>query len=411
MRRFLDDRFGRIALWLGFLVVHALLVAQVWLAPLAPFNDVIVVYRDWMLRGIEQGVWVGIDVPFVYPPLALAPMLAATVLGLDVVAYGWAWLLIVTLLDAAALAVLTLRGEAAARRRGMIAAWWWIGFLLLLGPVGLARLEAITAPLAIIAVRLMLERPAVAGALLAIGAWIKIWPGALIAATVIALRTRAWVLLGALLVTVPLLALGLILGGGTELFGFLGGQTGRGLQVESLLAAPWLIGAAIGAPGAEIVWNAGLNTFEVDGPGAAALSDWSTPILLALAAALLVLGVLARRTAPLETLVLLSVALVAVLVVTNKVGSPQFTAWLAGPLVLVLLLAPRVEGVSRARAFVPAILALSIAGLTQLVYPTGYDRLLAAEPLLVAVLLVKHALWIVLAGWATVGLVRLAARR
>src|SRR5690606_32489932 len=101
-------------------------------------------------------------------------------------------------------------------------------------------------------------------------------------------------------------------------------------------------------------------------------------LLLAAAAALLVLGLLARRRDALAALADVSVGLVAVLVVTNKVGSPQFTAWLAAPIVLAILLAPRAEALARSRAFVPALLALAIAGLTQLVYPTLYDLVLVA---------------------------------
>ena len=383
-----------------------MLVWQVWTGPLAPFNDVIVVYRDWVALGLTTGAWVGLALPFVYPPLALAPMVAAAVFGLDAGAYGWGWLVLVVALDAVALVILVRRGGPAQRRRGAIASWWWLAFLLLLGPVGLARLEAVTAPLAIIAVRLIIERPAVAAALLAIGAWIKIWPGALLAAAVIALRARLRLIIGAAIATALVLLAGLALGGRGELLGFLSGQTERGLQVESLFAAPWLVAASLGAGDAEVVWNAGINTFEVVGAGAATASEWSTPLLLAAAAALLVLGLLTRRRDALAALAHLSVGLVAVLVVTNKVGSPQFTAWLAAPIVLAILLAPRVEALTRSRAFVPAVLALALAGLTQLVYPTLYDLVLVAHPAAVALLLAKHVLWLVLLGWSVAGLVR-----
>ena len=404
VRRLLDDRRGRIVVWVAFVLVHAFLVLQVWTWPLAPFNDVIVVYRDWVALGLTSGAWVGLSLPFVYPPLALAPMVAAAVFGLGSTAYGWGWLLLVVLLDALALAVLTARGDALRRRRETIAAWWWLAFLLLLGPVGLGRLEAITAPLAIIAVRLLLERPAVAGALLAVGAWIKIWPGALLAAALVTLRSGLRVLLGGVVATALILLVGLALGGRAELLGFLAGQADRGLQVESLLAAPWLVAVALGLPGAEVVWNHGINTFEVAGPGVEALAAWSTPVLVVSVLVLLVLGLLARRRDPLAALVPLSVGLVAVLVVTNKVGSPQFTAWLAAPIVLAILLAPPAPVVRDSRAFLPGVLALALAGLTQIVYPTTYDLLLAGYPVIVAILVVKHVLWLVLLGWAVVRL-------
>jgi len=411
VRRHLDDALGRIALAAAFVAVHAVLIVLLWTDPHAPFNDVIGVYRDWVAAGVETGRWVGIAVPFVYPPLALAPMLVAGIAGVDAGAYGWAWLGLVVLLDAVAVLVLASRGDRGARRRGVLAAWWWLAFLLLTGPVALARLEAITAPIAIIAVRLLLERPAIAGALLAAAAWMKIWPGALLAAAVVTLRARWRVLASGLLATAAVLLLWLALGSRGELLGFLTGQTARSLQVESLLAAPWLVAVALGAPGAEIVWNQELITFEVSGPGVAELAAWSTPLLLLGAIVVLLLGVLARRGGALAALTLTSLGLAAVLVVTNKVGSPQFTVWLAAPVVLAILLARRRGSMRDARASLPAVIGLVIAGLTQLVYPSGYDLLLEAQPLMVLVLLVKHVLWLVLLGWSLAGLVRLARER
>ena len=408
--RWLSGWRGCLALWAAFLALHAWLALLLWAGPLQPFNDVTVIYRDWVAAGLRANEWVGLQLPFVYPPLALAPMVAAAAFGVSASAFGWTWLALVALLDAVAVLVLSAAGGPGARRRGTLAAWWWLAFLLALGPVALGRLEAVTAPLAIIAVRLLVGRPAVAGALLAAAAWMKIWPAAILAAAIVALRRRAAVLAAALLASLVVIGVDLVLGGGRQLLSFLDDQQGRGLQVESLLAGPWLLAAALGAPGVRVVWNAGINTFEIAGPGTEVAGALSTPLLLAISVLLLGLGVLAvvRRRPPLDVLVPLALAMVAAFVVTNKVGSPQFAAWLAAPVVLALLAARRAS--SRRAATRLAVAGLVLALLTQCVYPFWYDAVLSAWMPVVVVLELRNLLWLLLLGWGALQLARRARR-
>ena len=89
----------------------------------------------------------------------------------------------------------------------------------------------------------------------------------------------------------------------------------------------------------------------------------------------------------------LVLTLVLVLMVVNKVGSPQFSSWLAAPIILGLTL-------EASKWRVPAVLGLIIAGLTQLVYPYFYRSLLMADPWLVGVLTLRNGLEIVLLCWA-----------
>jgi hypothetical protein len=82
----------------------------------------------------------------------------------------------------------------------------------------------------------------------------------------------------------------------------------------------------------------------------------------------------------------LSLAFVTALIVTNKVGSPQFVSWLAPPVVLWLVLARR-GGPSAA---VPAALAVGIAALTQVIYPWEYQALLGVEPWMLVLITVRN---------------------
>ncbi len=98
----------------------------------------------------------------------------------------------------------------------------------------------------------------------------------------------------------------------------------------------------------------------------------------------------------------LSLGLVVVMLVFNKVGSPQLVTWLAVPLVFGLARRPARE------LALPLSVALVIAAATQLVYPYLYDRLLVLDPVVLVLLTIRNALFLVLLGWVTTRLVRLA---
>ena len=100
----------------------------------------------------------------------------------------------------------------------------------------------------------------------------------------------------------------------------------------------------------------------------------------------------------------LALTLVVLLIVTNKVGSPQFQTWLIAPVVLWIVL-------DRVRARILAVVVLALCVLTCLVYPLGYDALLRAEVLPVAVLTVRNLLLLVLLILGVRALVRVPATR
>ena len=63
------------------------------------------------------------------------------------------------------------------------------------------------------------------------------------------------------------------------------------------------------------------------------------------------------------------------LIVSNKVGSPQFITWLAAPTVLVVL----VHGLAEVRQQLLPLLMVTIAALTHLVCPIFYGELMNGE--------------------------------
>lgn len=211
-------------------------------------------------------------------------------------------------------------------------------------------------------------------------------------------------LLTAVIVSGGVIALLLLLGADTEILGFLTEQTGRGLQIEAVAATPFLWLAVAGA--ARIEYSFEILTFQITAPGVDAVAAALTPLMaLSVLAVTAVGAVKAMRGATFPRLFPpLALTLVALLIVTNKVGSPQFQTWLIAPVILWLVL-------DRVRARTPAVLVLALCLLTCLVYPLGYDALLRADALAVAVLTVRNVLLLVLLVVGVRALVRVPATR
>ena len=380
----------RVLLWAGFVAVHAWLVYICFAAIGWPLGDVDVVYLGWATDAASGQALVGITAPFVYPLLAFVPIFAALAFG--TASYTATWLGIVTLLNAVAFAALTGRGRGP---RALLAAAWWLAFLVLLGPIALARIDSITAPLVILAVLWLRTRPVWGTVILTIATWVKIWPIALVASLVIASKQRMRALYAFLGTSAAIVVTALSLGSGLRVFSFISEQTNRGIQIESPVGAIWMVQAALRIPGSYIYYDHDILTFQVVGPGSAIAVALMTPALALCIAAVLLIAVRATRAgASFERLFPpLALALVVTLMAVNKVGSPQFVIWLAAPTILGILL--------RGRGWrTPTILVTVIAGLTQLVYPYLYDWLLVANPLMVLALSARNVLEFVLLAWA-----------
>lgn len=385
---------SQLLLWVAFVLVHLWLGLLALFAPGLPLGDVTLVYKFWVEQAFDNGLWVGIDSAWVYPILALVPMLAASAFGLE--QYGATWLTLVLMLNAVAFGFITGWGRRPDR---VVVGWWWIAFLFLLGPIALARIDAITVAIAIVGVLLIATRPMLASALLAVATWVKVWPAALVLAAIIAVRARLKVIAGAVLVTLVVLVGALLLGASRSVFSFITEQTGRGLQIEAPISTIWMWMARAEVPGGFVYYDKDILTFQVAGPGATTAAAVATPLM---AVAALVVAFLAFRAvragaAASELLAPTMLAFVTVLIAFNKVGSPQFVSWFAVPIVLGLSMSAAGLG----RSFrTPATIVLVIAALTHLVYPYFYGWLLALDVVMLSTLTARNILYFVLLGWA-----------
>jgi hypothetical protein len=387
-----------ILLWAAFILVHLWLAAINLYGPGQPLGDVTNVYKFWTDQLVIAHFREGIDGPWVYPILAILPMLAARAFGPEF--YAGTWLGIVMLLDAIAFGVITGWGK---NRENTAVAWWWVVFLLLLGPIALGRIDSITAPIAIVGILLVATRPRVATVILTIATWIKVWPAALLAAILISVRGRVHVVTAAALTSAAIVAVALSLGAGTNVVSFVSQQTERGLQVEAPISTIWLWRAFAGVPDTVVYYDQAFLTWQLRGAGVDVAGVLMNPLMMLVVVAITLLALLAARNrvpAP-DLLPTLSLAYVVALIAFNKVGSPQYITWLAIPVILGLA----TNAAGRGRSFrTPAIMVAVLAALTQLIYPYLYGYLLGLFPAMLLVITARNILYFVLLGWAIAGL-------
>ena len=367
--------FGLISLWLGW---------QGYVAEAVPYGDVSFVYEFWAGQAAGGAGIVGIDSQWVYPAVALVPILLPLFAGPGLYPIGW--IVLVTLLNAGAFAYLLYSAQGTQRNTlQRTAAWWWLVFMLLLGPIAVARLDSIVTPLAIVGLLMAVQRPAIAGALLAIATWIKVWPAALIAAVLVAVHKRKTVLISVLVTSAVVIAIAVILGGAANIFSFLGQQTTRGLQIEAPLATPFLWLAAFHEQGYAVYYDTVILTFQVMGEGTGVAADLSSLLLGLGFIGTLMWGLWLHRRGsdPSHVLPAVALSLTVVLIVFNKVGSPQYIGWLAAPIIAGLVLEQR-------RFFAPAVIALVLGALTQAFYPYLYNGLLNVQPLELSILTLRN---------------------
>ncbi|MDQ1529766.1 MAG: hypothetical protein QOH77_1556 [Actinomycetota bacterium] len=388
---------SRLALWLAFVIAHLWLGFLNLNAQGLPLGDVTFNYQYWAQQADFGTYYVGIDSVWVYPIVALVPMVVVGIFGFQ--NYAGAWLSLIFVLDAVAFLVMVGWRRGGTGSRSTTIGWWWIAFLLLLGPIAMGRIDSVTIPIAIVAVLFVAVRPRLASVLLTLATWIKVWPAALIAAILIASKARVRVFVAAAITSVVIIAVALALGSGANVFSFITQQTGRGLQVEAPISTLWMWLSYARVPGAFVYYDQDILTFQVAGPGTEVAASVMSPLLGVAILAIAALGILAaRRRAPVtELLAPLSLALITGFIGFDKVGSPQYMTWLAVPVILGLA----TNAMGHGRSFrTPAILALVIGALTQTFYPYLYTSLLELDPTLLLVLTARNTLIFVLLVWS-----------
>ncbi|MDR0488113.1 MAG: DUF2029 domain-containing protein [Propionibacteriaceae bacterium] len=281
---------------------------------------------------------------------------------------------------------------------------YWIWFVVATGPIIYMRLDFLTAALSAAGlIAIVRAHRFASGAMIGMGAAIKLWPALLWPATMKDKRALRQASLGFFGVGSFLAVASLIYAGWERLVSPLDWQSDRGLQIESIFATPVMVARWFDSstPQEWTVYISKYNAFEILGPWTITLTHIATiaTIIGGLTMLVLYLGWLFRRDrTPIEAGTLMIVATL-IMIITNKTFSPQYMIWLGGPVAALLTISDRhpstlpnqghlfslisasghltredhlLVPLSLARHI--AIWTLILATLTQLVYPILYPH-------------------------------------
>ncbi|MFJ8821780.1 glycosyltransferase 87 family protein [Streptomyces sp. NPDC102467] len=326
-------------------------------------------YARWNVT-LSHGTFPTGDPLWQYPPGAGPVLLAPDLLpGLT---YFQAFVTLTLATDALVTYVL-VRGSRDPR-----GAWLWTAGLPLLLHIPLARYDIEVTALAVLALLTLHRSPRLAGTFAALGALVKVWPALTLLGAPRGRTTRqAWTAaLAAAAALILVLALAF-----RSPFSFLRGQSGRGVQIESLGGTALMLARRAGWPG-RVRYQYGAMEFV--GPYVGVVAALSLAATAAAFGVLLWWRLRARRFSAATPY---DAALCAVLMftVTSRVISPQYLIWLLGLAAVCLT--------SRHTTQRPvALLVLAAAAVSALAYPVLYEDVKTGTWPGVAVMAVRNAL-------------------
>ncbi len=370
------SRLPTLALLVGWILSRTAMVAVVgwsgYPSPGAVTSDTRL-YASWAAV-LRAGHFPSGDPSWQYPPGAAGVLVAPSLPG------GSYHTTFVATMLAVDLAVLLALLRRASRGDGRAAAWTWVVGIAAVGPVALNRFDL--APTALAIAGLLASSPFAAGVWLGVGGLVKLWPALLVMgvrergapvralATVVAVGTAALAALAAV-------------GRLGEALAFVTHTRDRGLQIESVVATPYLLVHAFSPDAGGLRVTRRFGAYEVVGRFVDLGVLLTTLATLAGLTAYAVLALRRRGAAPSDRSGL-AFAAVLLLIVTSKVLSPQYLVWAVG-VGAVTQLAPA----SQRR--LPVALVVLAAALTQGVFPGTYLSLLHARPAAVVLLAVRNA--------------------
>ncbi|MEV6565081.1 glycosyltransferase family 87 protein [Streptomyces kronopolitis] len=364
-----------VAAWAVTRAVVLLCVLRVLVLPGPDVTtDVSVIYQGWF-DVLRSGTFPRADVTWQYPPAAALAILSPALLPfLD---YAPAFFTLVLLTDAVVLALFLRAGRRPGHRPA--GAWVWIAGVALLGPTAYARYDLMVTAVAVAALFAAVRRPRVAGALIALGALLKVWPALLLTGAAVRGR-RARALWWSAAATAAGLTLFFVAAAPGAL-AFLTFQRDRGTEVESLGALVFHVARHFGWPG-RVLLNYG--SLEFLGPGVALAGTVALTLSLVAAGWLFLWRVRAGTPGP-ATLCEAAFTATLLFTTTSRVISPQYMLWLVG-------LAAVCVTVRGCRQTPAAVLVLLATGVTLLEFPVRFADVVSSAPTGIALLVVRNGL-------------------
>jgi glycosyl transferase family 87 len=335
------------------------------------------IYQRWYACCFAHGSFPLADPMWQYPPgAALVLWLPGRLPG----GYVNSFVFLVIGCDLAITLMLAARG----RRGGSLAgAWYWVCGVPLLGAVAITRFDMVPVALSVAAVCLT-GRGVVRGALAGAGAAVKVWPVTVLAGLAPGQGRRGLAAAAAVFAAVCVLF-------GTQTASFLAHQADRGAEIESVAATPFMIGRQAGWHGT-VLFRFG--AYQLSGAHVALAQDASRLGLILVTAAVLGWRLLIAagrlRWRP-EFLADAPLAATLMFLVVSPVLSPQYLLWVTG-------LAAACLATGRTTQRPAALAVLAAAGLTQLIFPTGWLSLISGSDVATGVLAARNMLLVLAAA-------------
>lgn len=358
------------AVVVGWLATRLLILLQVliWADNFLP--DVRL-YSTWTILLADRQFPVG-DAYWQYPPGAGVLFALSRFAGPDPV---FGFVVLAFLADLALVLLLMNTGRKLSGIGRFDGAWAWVIGGLAVGPVLVARFDIFPTVFAVAAV-LLATKPVRSGVMAAIGALLKVWPILMLA--VISRRQLPKAVIAALATAVVgVLAINAWASGGIS---FLGEQSSRGLQIESVGSLPYMIAGALGFE-QNVVLRYGAYEFVMSGVGLIGLAITAIGLVLFATVAVLRLAGRLEQTPPGD----IALALILIAVATSRVFSPQYDIWIVG-LGAACMADPR----SRLRRVVVALIVMS--AVTSIIFPWAYGSLMETAPYAVALQVIRIVL-------------------
>ncbi len=336
-----------IATRVGILWVATRVVALLSIFLTQRLMDDVWIYEGWM-SFLGHRDFPLFDHKWQYPPGAGAFLVVPHLLSGH---YAVSFMTSMVLIDAAIMGALLI-ARFRSPHVSWKGAWLWAAAAIVIGPIMFTRFDLLPTFFAIAAI-LLVARPAMSGASAAVGLFTKVWPGLMVLVIPRASLRRGTT---SFVLTCLGLAAAFVVFFHNS-FSFLGNQTARGLQVESVGALPYVL---YHLTGHVVDVHLSYGSMQVTMAGAEIIG--TTLTLLGLA--LIVVIAFWRLSGRLDKVPAGDVGLAVVLVslATSRVYSPQFNIWIIGVTCAALL-----SGATRMRRVAVILIAVSI--LTQLVYP------------------------------------------
>jgi hypothetical protein len=268
-----------------------------------------------------------------YPPGAAFLMLLPRIGGAP---FGQSFVATMLLFDLAGLALVALLARRTGRNTGV---WIWLLALPVLTTRPLLRFDLVPTVLSLAALVVIHRRPGWFGALLGLGAAIKVWPIVLLFGEWDRRRLLRSIATAAAVIAAVFAAAFALFGDQSTFFD---NQDFRGLQIEAVGATPWRVAEVVSGRPEPIAPRNGTN--EIASGTADAIAESLKWIGLAVVLAGAIWWVLRERAIRRGRHDLADAtvsrdfvfALVLALVVVSRVFSPQFMIWLVGLSAVVL---------------------------------------------------------------------------